>query len=67
VADKAVVFTTWGVKMQKYLNVLKKLSLFEGISEENLSALLSCLNAKTVHYEKNRYVYISGESFEGMG
>lgn len=53
--------------MQKYLNVLKKLSLFEGISEENTSALLSCLNAKTVHYEKSRYVYLSGESFEGMG
>jgi len=53
--------------MQKYLEILKKLSLFDGISEDNVGALLSCLSAKTVHYEKNRYIYLSGENFEGMG
>lgn len=53
--------------MQKYMNVLKTVGLFDGIEETNLNALLSCLSAKSVHYGKNQYVYLSGEGFEGMG
>ncbi len=53
--------------MKKYFEILKKTELFSGISESDIGALISCLSAKAVHYEKNRYVYLSGDGFEGMG
>ncbi len=53
--------------MKKYLNVLKKAELFSGIRESDIDALISCLSARPVHYEKARYVYLSGDGFEGMG
>lgn len=53
--------------MKKYLGILKLISLFKGIEESNLMPLLSCLSAKTVHYEKGQTVFLSGDSIESFG
>ena len=53
--------------MKKNLEILKSVSLFKGVEECNLQPLLSCLSAKTVHYEKDQTVFFSGDSIESFG
>ena len=53
--------------MKNYLDVLKTVRLFKGIEESDLLPLLSCLTAKSVHYEKGQTVFFSGESIEKFG
>jgi CRP-like cAMP-binding protein len=53
--------------MKKYLEILKSVSLFKGIEESNLQPLLSCLSAKTAHYEKGQTVFFRGDSIESFG
>jgi len=53
--------------MKEYLDVLKTVNLFRGIEESDLQPLLSCLSAKSAHYEKGRTVFFSGESIERFG
>lgn len=47
--------------MQKYIPILKRTRLFTGASESEISAMLSCLQAKAVTYEKGEYVLRQGE------
>lgn len=53
--------------MEKYIEIMKKVDLFKGIDESELRALLSCLSAKMVHYEKNQMVFSSGEPISSFG
>ncbi len=53
--------------MKNYLDVLKTVKLFKGIEESDLQPLLSCLRAKSIHYEKGQTVFSSGESIERFG
>ncbi len=53
--------------MKNFLNVLKEVALFKGIMDEEMSALLACLAAKTVHYEKGSSVLLSGEYVSSFG
>lgn len=53
--------------MEKYFEILKKVDLFKGIDESELSPLLSCLSAKVVRYEKNQMVFLSGEPISSFG
>lgn len=53
--------------MKKYFDVLQKVTLFQGIEESELQPILSCLSAKTGHYEKGQPVFLSGESLEWFG
>jgi len=53
--------------MERYSEILKTVELFKGIEEVDLRALLSCLSAKIVHFEKNRIVFMSGESINRFG
>ncbi len=53
--------------MKNYLDVLKTVKLFKGIEETELLPLLSCLCAKSVHYEKGQAVFSSGETIERFG
>ena len=53
--------------MEKYLDVLKTANLFRDIDESDLLRLLSCLSAKSNHYEKGQTVFFSGESIEQFG
>jgi len=53
--------------MKKYWEILKSVALFSGIQENDLQLLLSCLSAKTVHFEKNQMVFLSGEQTNDFG
>ena len=39
--------------MKENINKIKKCKLFNRIKEDELEALLSCLNAKLIKYDKN--------------
>ena len=47
--------------MKKYISTLKKTNLFAGVSETEICAMLSCLNATLRTYKKGEYVLRQGE------
>lgn len=47
--------------MKKYIPVLKHTQLFAGVGEEEISAMLGCLQAKLCTYKKGEYVFRQGE------
>lgn len=51
----------------KWIKVLTKCALFEGIGPEELNTVLSCLNPKVSSYDKNESLTITGESLSGLG
>ncbi len=53
--------------MEKNLEILKSANLFQGIEESDLPPLLSCLSAKTAHYDKGQTVFFGGESPKRFG
>ncbi len=53
--------------MKKYMEILKKCPLFDGIDEENLIALLKCLGAFTKKYSKGETVFAEGEPARYVG
>ena len=52
--------------MKKYITVLKRTRLFSGIKEEEISAMLSCLNARMYNYKKGEYVLREGEHLDDI-
>ena len=48
--------------MTKYLSILKQTRLFSGVGEEDISAMLTCLDAKLRRYQNGEYVLHQGES-----
>lgn len=50
--------------MEKFIPVLKKSQLFSGVGEGDISAMLSCLNAKLGKYKKGEYVYRQGQHID---
>jgi len=55
------------ILMKKYFETLKKVTLFEGINDNDLQSLLSCLSARVVHYDKNQTIFLSGEKNVNVG
>lgn len=53
--------------MKKYLEVLEHSALFDGISSENLIAMLSCLGGKMESYRKKETVLSEGSSVGVIG
>lgn len=53
--------------MNKYYSILKTVALFNGIDEADYESLLSCLQAKINHYDKNESVIRQGEKAENVG
>ena len=53
--------------MKKYLPVLKKCGLFNEIEEENLLAMLGCLEAKVISTEKERTIFQEGTPAKCIG
>lgn len=53
--------------MKEYSKILKSVALFEGLKEEELDAVLSCLSAKTGKYSKNQIILQHGESTTNIG
>lgn len=47
--------------MKKYIPILKKTKLFNGVGEDEISAMLGCLNAKLCTYKKGEYILRQGE------
>lgn len=47
--------------MKKYIPVLKKTKLFTGLDEDEILAILDCLQAKVQNYKKGEYVLQQGE------
>lgn len=47
--------------MEKYIEILKRTNLFAGVGSEDISAMLHCLQARLVTFEKGEYVFHEGE------
>ncbi len=53
--------------MKKFLPVIKSCPLFSGIGEEELEAMLKCLDAKTRSYPEASYIIERGENVRSIG
>ena len=53
--------------MEKYLNVLKKCTLFDGMNDEEIYVMLSCLKARVVTVSKGEYIFTEGEPAKYVG
>ncbi len=53
--------------MEKYLNILCRCPLFNGISREQLTAMLSCLGAKVEFFDKKNTIFTEGSSAKYIG
>lgn len=53
--------------MKNIYEQLTKSPLFNGINPEDISAMLTCLNAKTKTYKKNQNVFLAGDKNEAVG
>ncbi|MBE6880241.1 MAG: Crp/Fnr family transcriptional regulator [Ruminococcaceae bacterium] len=52
--------------MKKFIPILKMTQLFSGIGEEEITAMLSCLQAKLQTYKKGEYVLHQGEHIDNI-
>lgn len=53
--------------MREILSILQSSGLFSGISENELSAMLSCLDAKKEDFPKGAFVLYTGDTVESIG
>ncbi|MGN1416991.1 MAG: Crp/Fnr family transcriptional regulator [Oscillospiraceae bacterium] len=53
--------------MRKYREILKRCILFEGISDDDLTAMLGCLNAEVKQYAKNQVIISEGQRVTDIG
>lgn len=52
--------------MEKYITTLKRTQLFSGVGDEEISAMLNCLQAKLFTYKKGEYVFREGEHINNI-
>lgn len=52
--------------MKKYISILKDTQLFSGASDEDIEAMLGCLQARLCTYKKGEYVLREGERVERL-
>ncbi len=50
--------------MKKYIETLKRIRLFSGVGEQEISAMLNCLQAKLLTFSKGDYVFREGEHID---
>ena len=53
--------------MKQYLSVLRSSRLFEGIGENELLPMLSCLNARKKDFQKEEFMLRVGDTVESIG
>ncbi|OPX86193.1 MAG: cAMP-activated global transcriptional regulator CRP [Pelotomaculum sp. PtaB.Bin104] len=53
--------------MLEWIKVFARCDLFKGISQEDLFMVFGCLQPKINKYEKNDWVTVAGEKFNGLG
>jgi CRP-like cAMP-binding protein len=51
----------------KYMEILLKVSLFDGIAPIELEALLGCIGARQKNYLKDEYIINAGDDVTGVG
>lgn len=52
--------------MKKYITILKRTQLFSGVGDNEISSMLSCLQAKLLTYKKGEYVFRQGEHIDNI-
>lgn len=52
--------------MVKYIGTLKRTQLFSGVNENEISAMLNCLQAKLLTFQKGEYVFKQGEHIDKL-
>ena len=52
--------------MKKYISILKNTQLFSGVGDDEISAMLGCLQAKLCSYKKGEYVFRQGEHIDNI-
>ena len=50
--------------MKKFIPILKRTQLFSGVGEEEIEAMLNCLQARLCTYKKGEYVLRQGEHLD---
>ena len=53
--------------MKEFLPILRSSSLFSGISEEELTAMLSCLESREERFPKDTFLLRAGDTAESIG
>ena len=53
--------------MKKYLEILKKCSLFQEINENDLLTMLGCLEARVAHFDKKYTIFAEGTPARFVG
>ncbi len=52
--------------MNEFIPILKRTRLFSGVSEDEISSMLTCLDATLKNYKKGEYVFHRGESISDI-
>jgi len=53
--------------MEKYLDLLKTVSLFANVDMSDIKLLLNCLSAKTERFKENETIFLAGNKAEFVG
>lgn len=53
--------------MKEFLSITRSSTLFSGISEEELTAMLTCLETKTESFPKDTFLLRAGDTAESIG
>lgn len=53
--------------MEEYFSVIKSSPLFSSINEDEIKAILSCLDVRTTSYKKDEFILRFGESIKAVG
>ena len=48
--------------LKKYFEILRKCSLFDGVEDQHLIAMLSCLGAKRAAFDKKYTIFAEGSN-----
>ena len=52
--------------MEKYIEILRRTQLFSGVSDSEISAMLNCLQARSMTFKKGEYIYREGEHLDNI-
>ena len=53
--------------MKEYLQLIRSSSLFSGLEKEEVSSILTCLEAMEKNFEKDTYVFRAGDTTDSLG
>ena len=53
--------------MKDFLPIIRRSQLFAGIADQEITEMLTCLNAKSINYQKGHYILHAGDTVESLG